>query len=209
MTGTELFGYIASVIVALSLMMKNIKHLRWWNLLGAALFSAYGLMIGAMPVFVLNGFIALADIYYLRQLYLINDTFELLPVDIRHTKFLVKFLEYYKEDILNFFPDFRIEQLQDPEIHAYYILRDMLPVSLILYKKEDRSQKILLDYAIPAYRDLKNASFFYHLDADTLGLPRDSVFTVESKNPAHNRYLKKIGFKGTSSDPFHFSRSIA
>ncbi|GIU52260.1 MULTISPECIES: YgjV family protein [Shewanella] len=65
----EWVGYLASVVVAISLMMSNIKKLRWWNLIGAALFVAYGLAIGAIPVALVNFFIVLIDIYYLVKLY--------------------------------------------------------------------------------------------------------------------------------------------
>ncbi|PMG44002.1 YgjV family protein, partial [Shewanella sp. 10N.286.52.B9] len=60
----EWVGYLASAVVAISLMMANIKKLRWWNLIGAALFVAYGLAIGAIPVALVNFFIVLIDIYY-------------------------------------------------------------------------------------------------------------------------------------------------
>lgn len=65
----EWVGYLASVVVAISLMMSNIKKLRWWNLIGAALFVAYGLAIGALPVALVNFFIVLIDLYYLIKLY--------------------------------------------------------------------------------------------------------------------------------------------
>ncbi len=65
----EWVGYLASVVVAISLMMSNIKKLRWWNLIGAALFVAYGLAIGAIPVALVNFFIVLIDAYYLVKLY--------------------------------------------------------------------------------------------------------------------------------------------
>ncbi|MGI2206646.1 YgjV family protein [Shewanella baltica] len=65
----EWVGYLASVVVAISLMMSNIKKLRWWNLLGAALFVAYGVAIGAYPVALVNFFIVLIDTYYLVKLY--------------------------------------------------------------------------------------------------------------------------------------------
>ena len=65
----EWVGYLASAVVAISLMMANIKKLRWWNLIGAALFVAYGLAIGAIPVALVNFFIVLIDIYYLVKLY--------------------------------------------------------------------------------------------------------------------------------------------
>lgn len=65
----EWVGYLASVVVAISLMMSNIKKLRWWNLIGAALFVAYGAAIDAYPVALVNFFIVLIDIYYLVKLY--------------------------------------------------------------------------------------------------------------------------------------------
>ena len=65
----EWVGYLASVVVAISLMMANIKKLRWWNLVGAVLFVAYGLAIDAIPVALVNFFIVLIDAYYLVKLY--------------------------------------------------------------------------------------------------------------------------------------------
>ncbi len=69
MTFVEVFGYVGSVLIALSLMMSNIVPLRWINLVGAAIFSSYGLVIHAWPVAILNGFIVLIDIYHLVQIY--------------------------------------------------------------------------------------------------------------------------------------------
>ncbi len=65
----EWVGYAASVVVAYSLMMSDIKKLRWWNLVGAALFVAYGLAITAYPVALVNGFIVFIDAYYLYKIY--------------------------------------------------------------------------------------------------------------------------------------------
>lgn len=65
----EWVGYLASVVVAISLMMSNIKKLRWLNLIGAALFVAYGMAIQAYPVAAVNFFIVLIDAYYLVVIY--------------------------------------------------------------------------------------------------------------------------------------------
>ena len=46
----EGFGYLASVLVVISLMMRSIVRLRWINLVGAACFTAYGILISAYPV---------------------------------------------------------------------------------------------------------------------------------------------------------------
>ena len=55
----EWIGYIASGIVALSLLITNVWHFRWVNLVGASLFSLYGALIGSIPVALLNGLITL------------------------------------------------------------------------------------------------------------------------------------------------------
>ena len=65
----ELLGYSASVLVALSLSMRSLLKLRVINLTGALLFTIYGLMIGALPVAVLNLFIVLVNLYYLHQMF--------------------------------------------------------------------------------------------------------------------------------------------
>lgn len=64
----EIVGYIASALVAVSLMMSSIFRLRVINLVGAALFTVYGLLIGAYPVAAMNLFIVLIDLYYLRDM---------------------------------------------------------------------------------------------------------------------------------------------
>ncbi|WP_407644382.1 hypothetical protein [Ferrimonas aestuarii] len=65
----EYVGYAASIAVAISLTMSNIKALRWWNLTGAALFVAYAWAIWALPVLLVNAFIVVVNIYYLIQIY--------------------------------------------------------------------------------------------------------------------------------------------
>ena len=63
----EMLGYLASVFVAVSLTMRSLTKLRVINLIGALLFTAYGLIISPYPVAVVNAFIVLVNIYYLQQ----------------------------------------------------------------------------------------------------------------------------------------------
>ena len=60
----ELIGYAASIMVAISLMMRSLKRLRVINLVGCVLFVGYGLSVGAYPVVAVNGFIAIVNVYY-------------------------------------------------------------------------------------------------------------------------------------------------
>ncbi|MCL1113392.1 MULTISPECIES: YgjV family protein [Shewanella] len=65
----EVLGYAASVMVAISLMMKDIILLRWLNFVGCSFFVAYGYSIGAWPVAGMNAFVACINIYHLVKIY--------------------------------------------------------------------------------------------------------------------------------------------
>lgn len=64
----EILGYASSLMVAVSLMMKDIVWLRVLNFVGCVLFTTYGFMIDAMPVVATNGFIACVNIYFLAKM---------------------------------------------------------------------------------------------------------------------------------------------
>lgn len=65
----EWVGYIASVFIAVSLLMTSIVKLRIINTIGCALFVFYGYVIGAYPIIVTNGVIILINIWNLYKLY--------------------------------------------------------------------------------------------------------------------------------------------
>ena len=63
---TEWIGYLASIILIISFMMKNVSKLRIINSAGAILFIIYGYMLQiSWPIIITNVFILGANIYYL------------------------------------------------------------------------------------------------------------------------------------------------
>ena len=50
----EFIGYAASVLIAVSLTMRSVLRLRIINLFGSSCFVAYGILIQAYPVDVMN-----------------------------------------------------------------------------------------------------------------------------------------------------------
>ena len=63
---TEWIGYLASIILIISFMMKNVSTLRIINSAGAVLFILYGYMLQtSWPIIITNVFILGANIYYL------------------------------------------------------------------------------------------------------------------------------------------------
>lgn len=196
----EVIGYVGSFLIAVSLMMKNIWMLRRINLIGAATFATYGAIIGAYPVLVLNGFIALVDIYYLWRMYKKKDYFTLLPADSPQGKFLLKFLDFYGDDIKKIFPKF--DRSLYTEAQYYFILRNMIPTGLFVFIEEDKETiHILLDYAIPDYRDLKNAKFLF-FTADFMKEKGYKKLITESYHKIHDKYLKALGFERIDEKTF-------
>jgi hypothetical protein len=127
----EIIGYTASILVAISLTMSQILRLRIINLLGAITFTIYGFLISAYPIFLVNGFIVIIDLYYLIKLIKNRDNFDTLLVDSGN-EYLDKFLEYNCGDINNFFKDFKKENLEG-NINLF-ILRNLQIVNLVSFK---------------------------------------------------------------------------
>ena len=105
--------------------------LRWINLVGATTFAVYGLLLGAYPVFVLNGFITLVDIFYIAQMYQKKDYFEILEIKNPKASFLNRFLDYYCEDIKTFFPNVNIMENENPLI--FFTLRNIAACWIIYW----------------------------------------------------------------------------
>lgn len=70
---TEWVGYLASVVLMISFMMKNLNTLRIINSIGALLFVVYGYMLDiSWPIIITNTFILGVNLYYLRKHYFYN-----------------------------------------------------------------------------------------------------------------------------------------
>ena len=192
MNWQEILGYVASVIVAVSLMMNSLVKLRWINLIGSAMFSAYGFIIGALPVGVLNGFIALINIYYLIKMYKTEDYFKILPIESLDN-YLSEYLNFYRQDIHQFFPLFK----EDNQFSfGYYILRNLALAGVVLgYAEDEKTLIINLDFVNPEYRDLKPGKFLYKQKKQLFieqGFEKVKCFDY---SPKHEKYLLKMGFK--------------
>lgn len=61
----EWLGYLASILVAISFLMKSVNKLRFINMIGAIFFVVYAVAIKAVPVAIINLFIIYVNTYYL------------------------------------------------------------------------------------------------------------------------------------------------
>jgi hypothetical protein len=188
----ELIGYLASILVALSLTMRSILRLRLINLLGAAFFTAYGLLIAAYPVAVLNGLIVGINLYYLYEMKRTKNYFTI--VETRHdAAYLHAFLRYYAEDIKRFSPSFGYSPTEQHLI--WFILRDLVPVGLFIAEPNGQDGLVVqLDYVIPGYRDLRPGAFLYQQQAERFKVRGITHLTTLPETEAQRDYVERMGF---------------
>lgn len=189
----EIIGYIASALIAISLMMSSILKLRVINLLGAAFFSLYGLLIGAYPVAVVNFIIVLIDLYYVREILTSKEYFTLIEVQ-PDNNYLKYFLTFYDDEIKQFFPQFSPTLSEEQRI--FFVLRDMIPAGLFITEaRDDSSLAVKLDFVIPGYRDFKIGKFVFSKESDIFKEQEILKVFSEPGNKKHADYLRRMGFE--------------
>lgn len=194
----EWFGYIASLVVLISLLTSSIIKLRWINLVGALLFSIYGLLLGSIPVAVMNAGIVLIDIYYLIKIYTTKEYFHLLELT-PDSNYFIHFIEFFKPDLEEFFQksDFKVTN----DMVGFYVLRNTVTAGVFLAsKRDDGGLDIELDFAVKEYRDYKTSKFVYEENKDFFINNGYNHLYVTSTGIEHNKYLTKIGFVPTENE---------
>ena len=191
LNAVELIGYLGSILVAISLMMKSLLRLRIINLIGALFFTLYGILLGAYPVAFLNGIIVCIDLYYLFQMWRQKDFFTFLEVSPEGS-YLNAFVEFYRDDILEIIPTYKHTTGND--VLCFFILRNMMPAGLFIARVRDEEAQIQLDYVIPNYRDFKVGRFIFEENAAFFRERGIRRFISDGGSPIHRKYLDKMEF---------------
>ncbi len=191
MTLLDLFGYAASAVIAVSLMMTSLFRLRVLNLGGSVAFVVYAVLIEAWPVAGLNVFISGINVIFLVKLLRRQDTFSLLEVD-GDSAYLRRFLDFYAADIRRLVPGFRYLP-QENQIRVF-VLRDMVPAGLLIGRMTESALDVDLDYATPRFRDLKIGRYLYGPGAGFFTSKGVRRFVTDPGVAVHNRYLARIGY---------------
>ncbi len=204
---TEWLGYLASVVVAISLTMTNIRRLRWLNLLGAVAFTIYGSILQLYPVLVVNAFIVGVNLYFLIRISMTREQFHLIPISWDTSIFLPRFIEFYLKDIRKHFPDVSIDELR---LHRpVFISRNVVPVGLFIYERQEEGIiQIHLDYEIPMYRDYESARYFFQEFREMMKEKGFHTYITYCHTKVHQRYLRRMKFTEDPQEPGRFVRRI-
>ncbi len=194
LSGVEIFGYCASAVIAFSLTRSSIIKLRWYNLFGASSFCVYGIIISAYPVVLLNGFIALTNIYFLTRLLLdVKNQFSILQVS-RPSNYVDFFLEYHQQDIKRLFP--RFMKVSAVPARKYFFLIERTEVVGMLSGYEETEDVFIVDFdfVIPAYRDCRLGHFSIGQGQQLTKTFGYGQIVALADNLEHENYLTTLGF---------------
>lgn len=188
------FGYLASVLLGISLLVNNDLKFRWLNTGGCLAFIVYGILINAFPIILTNALLLLINLYSLLKIYKKKEDFDLLEFGTDAT-LIAKFLGFYEEDIKLYFPDF---QLKDAENDIrFVVLRDIVIANVFVATvTQDGTAEVKLNYTVPKYRDYKVGRFIFEKEKDYLaakGVRRLVYNRVHNKS--HEQFLKVMGFE--------------
>lgn len=193
----EWLGYLASLIVLISLLMSSIIKLRWINLIGSTIFSIYGFLIGALPVGLMNMGIALINVYYLIKIYQgKKEYFTILPVE-DSSQYFDYFIQFYKKELEKYGFHTKYKLAVYPV--RFFILRDMVPAGVFLASKHDNTTLLVdLDFVTPEYRDFKTGTYIYEHSKSVFLEKGFNQFISYTTNESHINYLTKVGFEETT-----------
>lgn len=199
MNWIEVIGYVGSLLVAVSLSMQSVVRLRWINLVGAAFFALYGWLIGAMPILVVNGYIAVMDAYYLWQIHRQSDFFTLEPLSEIGDLFFLRFMRFHEKDIVSYFPQ-AFQDTFGPD-DTWLLFRNMMPAGIFAIVPESEGKAvILMDYVIPAFRDFQFGRFIFEHKREYFRSRHIHTLEAWTSVPAHQTYLESLGFITTGTE---------
>ena len=184
----ELFGYLGSALVVVSMLMSSVVKLRVINMIGSIIFAIYALIIKSYPTALMNFFLVGINVYHLARLRNTQKNYSLFPLEEKKG-YLSWFLSYYRDDIRKFFPEFSPEK-NDWDLGFGVCCDDDMAGITLGNKMPDGTLRVLIEYSKPAYRDCSVGMFQMEKLSD-YGIRR---LVYSGTNAEHIQYVQKLGY---------------
>ncbi len=158
MSGVELLGYAATVLVVAAMLMGSVVRLRLLNLAGAAAFGVYGALVDSVPLVVTNVIIVVVHAWKLLLIARHQVDLAVLPAAGPDSPLVRRFLALHGAEIARSHPDFDLDRLEGAQVA--YVMRDAAVAGLFAWTEDGGTVRLHLDFVLPAFRDLRCAALF-------------------------------------------------
>ena len=200
----QIIGWVGSALVVFSLTQARVLRFRWLNLVGAVLATAYNVVLGIWPFVVMNGAIAIIDVYWLSRLVgerhdeAVYEVVELAPDDA----YLQHILKVHAVDVaLHLAPN---PAPKDAPRYAFLVARrDETVGAVIVADRGDGVGQVELDWVTPRFRDFTPGEFVYRKRGVFAAHGFRRLVTREIRG--QEEYLARVGFR---RDGDHLVREV-
>lgn len=196
----EIIGWVGSALVVVSLMQARVLRFRWMNLAGSVIATAYNAVVGIWPFAVMNGVIAVIDVYWLVRLTRERhdeDVYEVVPVGAGD-HYLRHVLGIHADDIARYYPSFvqpGADVADAPARWAYLVLRGDETVGVVVVRDAGSDVgEVELDYVTPRFRDFTPGEFVYRRSGVFAGTGLRSLVITDDARDTKD-YLERVGFR--------------
>ena len=188
----ELFGYLGTALVIVSMLMTSVVRLRVINVIGSVISGIYAVLIGAVPMVLMNFCLITINLFNLYRLLHTKRQFEIVK-SAGTDAFVQYFLSHNSKDIENFFTEFQAVSCEC--MTAYMVCCNGDPAGILLGQQDSNGTiDVLIDYSVPAYRDCSVGGYLYQ-NLPALGVSK--LVCAQSAAASHQAYLEKMGFTKT------------
>jgi hypothetical protein len=188
----ELFGWISSGLIVLSLAQGRVWRFRIINFVGAFMATIYNALLGIWPFAAMNLIITVLDAYWIARLRRERDpasaAYSLLEVG-KDDAYVNYFLEVHGPDAKKFFPEF------DPgadTVATVLVMRGDETVGVVTISDvQEGTARLGVDYATERFRDFSPGRFVYN---DSRLFERLGVSRIQAPTATDTHYLSEMGF---------------
>ncbi len=200
----ELFGWISSGLIVLSLAQGRVWRFRIINFVGAFMATIYNAILGIWPFAAMNLIITGLDAYWLVRLRRERDpqseAYDVLEVG-HDDAYLRHFLTIHADEVRRFYPGY--DPGSDAAADVLLLRGDEVIGAISISDIEEGVAKVSLDYVTERFRDASpgryvynDSRLFHQLGADAIELPAS----------AGQKYLRAVGF---SEEAGRWTRPVA
>jgi hypothetical protein len=216
MSALDIFGWISSILVVLSLMQARVLRFRWMNLIGAAMATVVNALLGIWPFAAMNGVIAVIDVYWIWRLTRERHdeaVYEVVEVGVDDA-YLRHVLGVHARDLAATHPGFSLADISRPPVQvelgetgersAFLVLRGDETVGMVLVRDAGSGTgEVELDYVTERFRDFTPGEFVYRKS----GIFAGKGFTklVADAGPGTSDHYGRVGFQRVDD---HWERRV-
>ena len=156
----EIFGYIGTVLVIVSMLMTSLTKLRIINVCGAIISTIYSIIVGAWPIVVMNICLMCINIFHIVTAY--TKRTALTDVTVKDSDAsLVHFLNTYEDRIKRDFSEYDLNISDEYEYHLVYL--DSRIIAFFRGKRKAEAFLSDISFILPDSQDVSEKQIYASL----------------------------------------------